>query len=229
MPEQPGDAETLSMADSSVPSGQGAAPPADPPLPHPPRRSRPIRWVLLTTGVVAVVPFLFMLGSRLGKDPSLVRSPLLGKPAPAFSLPRIDQPGTLGSAELTGKIYVVNFWASWCVPCVEETPVLEDFYQRWRTRNVEFVGILYNDTVKAAQEFRRRVGGTWPLVDDPGTRTTVNYGVYGVPETFVVDGRGVIMAKLVGAIAPGTLDNILARLGQGAPIYEQNNQYRQAP
>jgi cytochrome c biogenesis protein CcmG/thiol:disulfide interchange protein DsbE len=185
--------------------------------------------VLLATSVIVVVPFLFLLGSRLGKDPTLVRSPLLGRPAPDFSLPRIGQPGTLRSAELAGKIYVLNFWSSWCVPCREETPTLEDFYQRWRNRGVELVGVLYGDTVKAAQEFRRQFGGTWPLADDPGGRTAIDYGVFGVPETFVVDEQGVIMAKLVGAIAPGTLDTVLTRLGDGAPIYEQNNRYRTAP
>lgn len=227
--QKEGDSETLPTTPGPVPPGEATSgPPVDTPPPGP-GRSRPIRWILLATSALVVVPFLFLVGSQLGKDPTLVRSPLLGKPAPAFSLPRIDQPGTLGSTELAGKTYVVNFWSSWCVPCREETPALEDFYQRWRAKGVEVVGVLFSDTVKAAQEFRRQLGGTWPLVDDPGGRTTVSYGVFGVPETFVVDGRGVIMAKLVGAVAPGTLDGVLARLGQGTPIYEQNDQYRQTP
>jgi cytochrome c biogenesis protein CcmG/thiol:disulfide interchange protein DsbE len=194
------------------------------------RRARPLRRVLVAAAVVVLVPFLFALGSRLGKDPRLVASPLLGKPAPRFVLPRIDTAGELSSSDLSGRVYVVNFWASWCVPCREETPVLEDFYQRWRPRGVELVGILNNDEVDAARQFRSEFGGTWPLVDDPDGRAAIDHGVFGVPETFVIDERGVVMAKLVGAVAPGTLDEILAALATGGePVYSENDRYRRSP
>ncbi len=213
-------------ASSATPEAE--APPA--PSPRRARRRRPIRWLVITAGLVVFVPFVYALGSLIGRDPALVRSPLLGKPAPEFSLPRIDAPGTLSSADLAGRLYVVNFWASWCVPCREETPVLESFYQRWRPHGVEVVGILYADDRKSALEFRRELGGTWPLVDDPDGRIALEFGVRGVPETFVIDGRGVIMAKLVGAVGPGSLDGVLEQVAEGGkPIYAQNDRYRQAP
>ena len=191
-----------------------------------PRRSRPLRVAGLAMGTV-LIGLLFILGGRIGKDPTFVRSPLLGKPAPTFSLPRFDQPGRLSSSQLSGRTYVVNFWASWCVPCREETAALEAFYRQWRPRGVELVGILYNDTVEAALAFRKELGGTWPLVDDPGSRTAIDYGVFGIPETFVIDEGGIVMAKLTGAVGPGVLEDMLARLDAGsAPVFSENDQYQ---
>jgi cytochrome c biogenesis protein CcmG/thiol:disulfide interchange protein DsbE len=131
---------------------------------------------------------------------------------------------------LAGRIYVLNFWASWCVPCREETPALESFYRRWHPEGVELVGVLYDDTIGAARSFRRELGGTWPLVDDPGGRVALDYGVRGVPETYVVDADGTIMAKLIGAVGPTTLDRVLDQIGTGsAPIASRNDRYRTEP
>ncbi len=190
------------------------------------RGFRPLRVAAVGMGVV-ITGFLVIVGGQIGKDPTLVPSPLLGKQAPDFSLPRFDQPGNVSSAELSGRFYVINFWASWCVPCREETPALEAFYRQWQARGVELVGVLYNDTIAAALAFRKELGGTWPLVQDPGSRTAINYGVFGVPETFVVDQRGTVMAKFVGAVGPGVLEDAMVRLNAGGtPVFSQNGQYQ---
>ncbi|HEX2063732.1 MAG TPA: redoxin domain-containing protein [Acidimicrobiales bacterium] len=195
----------------------------------PRRRPRSIRWVAVGVALLVVLPLLGVLAARVARGPTLVRSPLLGKPAPDFSLPRFDRPGAVSSAELTGRPYVVNFWASWCVPCREETVVLETFYRRWQPRGVELIGILYADEQDSALEFRRQYGGSWPLVDDNGA-TALEFGVRGVPETFVVDESGIIMAKLVGAVSAGTLDEVMAQVAAGsAPVYSKNDRYRKGP
>lgn len=193
-----------------------------------PRRRRLWRWLAGTLAVSAVVGWALVAGRQLGRDPTLVESPLVGRRAPSFSLPGLDG-GRVASADYRGEIYVVNFWASWCVPCREEAPHLQDFYERRSQEGVGLVGIVYNDREDKARGFRDDFGLTFPQAMDPGGRAAIDFGVFGVPETFVVDGRGVIMAKLIGGVGPRTLDEVLSRIRRGEQYTAENDRYRTSP
>ena len=163
------------------------------------RRNRP-RWRLVAIVVAPLLLFALLLASGLGRDPRELPSELEGDPAPAFSLPRLDDEGTIDLSDLEGQVVVLNFWASWCVPCREEHPALAAAWGRYRERGVVLVGVLFEDTVEGALAFRDELGGDWPLVTDPGARTAIAYGVYGIPETFVIAPDGTISAKTTGAV-----------------------------
>ena len=192
------------------------------------RRRHPLRWAVVSLAVVLIVGWALVAGQRLGTDPTLVRSPLLGKPAPTFSLPGLDG-AEVSDADYARRLYIVNFWASWCVPCREEAPHLQGFYERWSPEGVGMVGIVYNDTAAKARAFRDEFGLTFPQAMDPGGRAALDFGVFGIPETYVVDQRGVIMAKLIGAVGPGTLDRVVAQVLEGETFASENDRYRTAP
>ena len=191
-------------------------------------RRHPIRWVVVSVGLAVLLGMGLVLGGRLGRDATVVRTPLLGKPVPEFDLASLAG-GRVRSSELVGRPFVVNCWASWCVPCRSEAPALEAFWQASQDRGVGMVGIVYNDSPSAAQEFRARFGLSFPQVMDPEGRVALDFGVFGVPETFVVDERGMIMAKLVGAVAPGTLEGVLDRILAGQTFTARNDAYRTTP
>lgn len=177
------------------------------------RRGHPVRWAVMAVSAVVLLPLVVVLGSRLGKDATLgQRSVLIGKPAPEFTLTNIDG-GSISSADLAGRPYVVNFWASWCVPCRQEHPNLEAFYARYRSRGVELLGVMFNDTPDGARAYRRELGGDWPLLQDAGDRAAVNFGVTGPPETFVVDDAGIVVHKIRAAVGPGELEAVFTELG----------------
>ena len=186
------------------------------------------RWVAVGVVVVLVVAWAFVAGRSLGRDPRQVRSVLLGKPAPAFELPTLDG-GTVDSADWRGDVVVVNFWASWCVPCREEAPELEAFAEQWRDRGVRLVGIVYNDEESEAAAFRDRYGLTYPQALDPGGRAAIDFGVFGVPETYVIAADGTVMAKLLGAVDAATLERVVASVNDGRTVSEQNDRYRTRP
>jgi len=121
--------------------------------------------------------------------------------APLFTLKRIGQPGDLALASLRGKAVVVNFWASWCRPCKEELPVLEQTWQRYRNQGLVVVGVDAQDFTTDAKRFANRYGITYPIVHDAPGSTVDRYGVTGFPETFFVDRRG----RLVGAHISGSI------------------------
>lgn len=183
----------------------------DGPFPAPGRRRRVRRWALgVLSGGVAVA--LFAFGAGLARDGHLAESPLLGRAAPAFSLPRLDEAGTVSSADLHGRRYIVNFWAPWCVPCRAEHAVLRDVYGRWHGQGLEMVGVVFSDEPDAARAFRNEMGGDWPLVGDPAGRSARAYGVSGIPATFVVDADGVVLAKMIGAVDAATVEQFLGQL-----------------
>jgi cytochrome c biogenesis protein CcmG/thiol:disulfide interchange protein DsbE len=117
-----------------------------------------------------------------------------------FALPYLEGDGTVDLADLRGQVVVVNFWASWCLACRDEHPALDAAWDRYRDRGVVFVGVLFEDTVGDGLAFAGELETDWPLVQDPGSGTAIAYGVFGVPETFVISPDGSVAAKLVGAV-----------------------------
>jgi cytochrome c biogenesis protein CcmG/thiol:disulfide interchange protein DsbE len=179
-----------------------------------PARSR--RWRALRWGALAVTALAIgigaVFGARLGTDPTLVDSPLLGRPAPTREVPYLEQPGAMSLGDLRGQVVVVNFWASWCVACREEHPALVAAARDYRSAGVTFVGVNYQDGRDSAVGMLDELGRGGPnyrYVTDPGSRLALDFGVFGVPETFVVDRRGRIAAKITGASSYPLLARVL--------------------
>jgi cytochrome c biogenesis protein CcmG, thiol:disulfide interchange protein DsbE len=127
-----------------------------------------------------------------------VPSPLVGKAAPAFSLPQLEGSASFSPKDMAGKVWLLNVWASWCVSCREEHPVLVEFA---KTKLAPLVGLDYKDQRDAATAWLARFGNPYDLsVVDADGRVGIDYGVYGVPETYVIDRRGVIRFKHIGPL-----------------------------
>lgn len=155
-----------------------------------------LRWAI----PAAVVPVLILLAYGFRTNPRDIPSPLLGRPAAGFSLTTFA--GTPVSLEgLRGKVVVLNFWASWCVPaCYDEAPDLERTWKEYKDKGVVVVGVDIQDREEAARKFIADFALTFPNAPDPGGRVAVDYGVYGVPETFFIDRTGRVRFKQVGAL-----------------------------
>jgi len=145
-----------------------------------------------------------------------VGGPLVGKAAPDFTLQTLNG-GTLTLASLKGRPVVLNFWASWCVPCRQEAPILRDLSEKQTANGLAVVGVVFSDkNLKAVRAFIREYALAYPSLLDPNLNTSIAYGVSGVPETFFIDRSGVIRSYVQGAL---TTDRLRASLGAiGAPL-----------
>lgn len=168
--------------------------------PHPTSLQARRRWPLFAAVGLGVVAIASLLAFGLANDPAVVESALLGKPAPAFDLPTLDGNGRVDLSDLRGQVVVVNFWASWCAECKVEHPHLAEAWERYRDQGVVVVGITVNDSPSASRAYAREMGGDWPLLVDDGSRTALEYGVYGVPETFVIAPDGRVAHRTVGPV-----------------------------
>ena len=144
------------------------------------------------------------LAAGLTLDPKEVPSPLIGKPAPAFALTRLENPQqTIRREDMLGKVWMLNVWASWCVACREEHPLLMQFASR---QLLPIYGLNYKDARVEGQQWLGRFGNpyTASLFDQDG-RVGIDWGVYGVPETFIIDQQGTIRFKHIGPLTPEVL------------------------
>lgn len=171
------------------------------------------RWLRFTIPL-AVVPVLLLLAYGFWTNPHEIPSPLVGKPAAKFVLTSFAG-APLSLEQHLGQVVVLNFWASWCVPaCYEEAPTLERMWQAYKDKGVTVLGIDVQDKEEPARKFLAQFGHSFPNAPDPGGRVAVDYGVYGVPETFFIDRQGRVRFKQVGAltdaIARERIDALLA-------------------
>jgi cytochrome c biogenesis protein CcmG/thiol:disulfide interchange protein DsbE len=159
---------------------------------------------VVITGALVATPILLVLGSSFGRDPHEIRTPMVGRTAPVFTLRDVLTNEAVALASFRGKPVVINFWATWCVPCLQEHATLVSA-ARALGSHAQFIGVVYQDSQEQVVEFLDQRGSAYPSVLDEDARAAIAYGVYGVPETFFVDRMGTIAAKHMGVLTPDAL------------------------
>jgi cytochrome c biogenesis protein CcmG/thiol:disulfide interchange protein DsbE len=170
--------------------------------------------------LIPLVLFIGLVGFLLiglHRDPREVPSPLINKPAQDFQLQQLKEPAkTFSAKDLRGKVWLINFWGTWCVACREEHPVLVKYS---KTGDVPIYGVDYKDERAAAMQMLEEEGNPYALIiSDPEGRTSIDYGVYGAPESFLIDKNGVIRFKQIGPITDEVWTNKIL------PLAKQLNQ-----
>ncbi len=181
-----------------------------------------MNWRRAGIASLFAMPVIILFRYGLTQDPRDITSPLPGNAAPNFAL-AVFAPGqqplerpvgdTVRLADLRGKVVVLNFWASWCLACRDEHTGLSEVARDYVGKPVTFVGSLYQDTPRNGTEWISQQGGqTYPSVQDPKSRTAIDYGLYGVPETFFIAPDGRISRKITGPAAPDVIRHVVDSL-----------------
>jgi cytochrome c biogenesis protein CcmG/thiol:disulfide interchange protein DsbE len=174
-----------------------------------PRQRRTGFWAAGAIAVV-LVAFVAVLATRPSAADRQAASPLLGKPAPTLVGTGVDG-AKVDAAASRGKWVLINFFATWCMPCQQEHPELVRFAQRHQvTGDATIIGVIFQDDVGRVRRFVTDKGATWPIVGDPGGNIAFDYGVRGLPESFLLDPRGNVVSKIIGTVNADALDRLLS-------------------
>jgi len=187
-----------------------------------------MKWGRAVIASLLCIPAVWLLALGFGRDPHAVPFVLKGQQAPPFSLQSLAPAGTTVSvADFRGRAVVLNFWASWCLPCADEQDVLEWGAREFRD-TVQFMGVVYQDSAENARAYLERRGWKpgqldqlYPQLLDSNSATAIDYGVAGVPETYFIDAHGVTRSKFVGPLRARDLVRELRTLGETAEAAPQ--------
>jgi cytochrome c biogenesis protein CcmG/thiol:disulfide interchange protein DsbE len=169
-----------------------------------------LRWISLGVGVV-LVAFAVLLASQIHDNPSFGGGKVLDKPVPAFDLPSLTGGARVSSARLEGKVFLVNFWNSWCIPCQEEHGALAQFYAEHKNDpDFAMIGIVRDDTASSARQSVEQNKDRWTFVTDPQGRASIDFGTTGQPETYMVDARGIVVGVQRSPVSVANLDEMLS-------------------
>jgi cytochrome c biogenesis protein CcmG/thiol:disulfide interchange protein DsbE len=164
-----------------------------------------ILWGAAAVGVIALLAF------GMSRDPAFVPSPLIDNPAPRFELETLDR-DTVRLADHLGDVVMVNFWASWCLACIDEHPLLVRTERLYEDQGVHVIGVVYQDGRDNARRWMEQRGGGWVNGLDRGSRAAIEYGVRGVPETFFIARDGRVVYRQIGPVTPDVLATLLPAL-----------------
>lgn len=172
-----------------------------------------MNWRNAVIGGAIGIPLVVFLAFGLTRDPRVLPSTLPGRPAPPFTLVTLEGRDTVSLAAQAGHVVVLNFWASWCIPCLQEHGELEAAARLFEERGVRFFGLLYQDRPDNAVAWLENLGGqTYPSLLDGQSRAAIDYGLSGVPETFVIDQAGLVAYKHIGPITAARLAEVISPL-----------------
>jgi cytochrome c biogenesis protein CcmG/thiol:disulfide interchange protein DsbE len=174
------------------------------------RGAHPARWIALGLAVV-VLAFVLVLATRRSAEESAADSPLLGKPAPEVIGPGLDG-GTIRLSQFQGRYVLLNFFASWCGPCQREHDDLVRFQDTHRDAgDATVLAVLFNDEPDDARRFFERRGGDWPVITNSDAKVSLEFGVRGPPESFLISPEGIVLSRIIGEVDATRLEDLLGQ------------------